>query len=349
MNIPLDTSHFKRGRTLHKLTDRSIKALTKPGRHSDGGGLYLEVRPGSLTKSFIFLHKKDGRQRALGMGGYPTVSLAMARERAAAARRLIAEGGDPFAERRKESEPTFGEAAARYVQSMQGQWRNRKTLGEWTTALARHCKSIWDMRVSEVDVPAVLAVLTPMWSKIPPTAARVRNRIEAILDYAKAHGWRTGENPARWKGGMSHLLPKRDKVERPHHAAMDYRDVPTFMTRLRGVRTMTARALEITVLTALRSGEVRSANWAEIDFDNAVWTLPANRMKAHRQHVVPLSSAALAILSELRAMGLPGEFVFPGNQAGQTYRRGQHDQAAQPVAGRCDGAWLPLGLPRLGG
>ena len=251
------------------------------------------------------------------MGGYPTVSLAMARERAAAARRLIAEGGDPFAERRKESEPTFGETAARYVQSMQGQWRNRKTLGEWTTALARHCTSIWDMRVSEVDVPAVLAVLTPMWSKIPTTAARVRNRIEAILDYAKAHGWRTGENPARWKGGMSHLLPKRDKAERPHHAAMDYHDVPTFMTRLRGVRTMTARALEITVLTALRSGEVRSANWDEIDFDNAVWTLPANRMKAHRQHVVPLSSAALAVLSELRAMGLPGAFVFPGNRRGK--------------------------------
>src|SRR5262245_6759554 len=171
----------------------------------------------------------------MGLGGYPTVSLAMARERAAAARTLIAGGGDPFAEKRKQAEPTFGECAGRYVASMSGQWKHWKTGYQWTTALAAHTKPIWSTKVSEVDVPAVLAVLTPLWAKTPDTAGRVRNRIEAVLDFAKAHNWRSGENPARWRGGLAHLLPKRSKGEAKRHRALDYRDVPGFMARLHGV------------------------------------------------------------------------------------------------------------------
>ncbi len=258
-------------------------------------------------------------------------------------------GGDPFAEARKEATPTFGECAARYVESHGKAWRNWKTEYQWTTSLARHCEQIWTTRVSKVDVPAVLSVLTPMWQKIPDTAGRVRNRIEAVLDYAKAHNWRTGENPARWKGGLAHLLPKRVKVDARHHRALDYRDLPAFMSRLRGVNSMTALALQFTVLTAARSGEVRHATWDEVDFDAGLWTVPGERMKAGRAHQVPLSSSALDLLATLRALGLPGQLVFPGRRRGKPLADAGMIKHARADEGRCDGARLPFGLSRLGG
>ena len=275
------------------------------------------MRPGSLTKSWIFLVKKDGRQRALGMGGYPATSLALARQKAADCRSALAEGRDPFAEARREATPTFGACAARYVESHGKAWKNWKTEYQWTTSLAEHCEQIWSTRVSDVDVPAVLSVLTPIWQRTPATAGRVRNRIEAVLDYAKAHNWRAGENPARWKGGLAHLLPKRVNVDARHHRALDYRDLPAFMSRLRGVNSMTALALQFTVLTAARSGEVRNAKWDEIDLDAGLWTVPGERMKAGRAHQVPLSSSALDLLKTLRALGLPGQLVFPGHRRGK--------------------------------
>ncbi len=317
MTVSRDPSNFKpRQRGLHRLTDRAVKALGRPGRHADGGGLYIEIRS-TGTKAWLFISKAGGRPRIMGLGGYPTVSLAMAREKASAARKALADGGDPFAKRNREAEPTFGEAAGRYVESRGGVWRNRKTCFQWTVALKGHCTPIWSTRVSDVDVRAVLAVLTPLWTTVPVSAARVRNRVELILDFAKAHGWRSGENPARWRGGLAHLLPRPGRTEVRHYKALHYRDVPDLMAGLCDVRTMSARALEFLILTAARSNEVRLMTWDEVDFSAATWTLPGTRMKSGRQHTIPLPAPVLDLLGTVRGLGLLGPYVFAGQKRGQ--------------------------------
>ncbi|QTL04040.1 integrase arm-type DNA-binding domain-containing protein [Aquabacter sp. L1I39] len=325
---------------LNRLNARTVATITKPGRHADGGNLYLVVSPtGSKSWSLFFRWKADpsapgaGKMRELGLGPLGTVSLALARQLAAEAREKAAMGIDPIAERRKAAATrnaiTFGQVAEEHIRAMEPGWRNSKHAAQWryTLSLERdedgsfkaggYCSAIRDKAVDQVSTEDVLAILTPIWAGKNETASRVRGRIEAVLDAAKAKGLRTGENPARWKGHLALTLPKRQKLQRGNHAALPYSDLPAFVRRLRLVRGMSSFALEFAILTAARSGEVRGARWSEIDLDARLWTIPAERMKAGRIHRVPLTNRAVEILQTVGQLGNdPERFVFPGMRKG---------------------------------
>ncbi|MBZ9859723.1 tyrosine-type recombinase/integrase [Mesorhizobium sp. CA12] len=301
-------------RTLQKLSDAKAKSDSlKHGRHSDGGGLYLNVSP-SGSKSWLFMWVRNGKRREMGFGAYPAITLASARKRAGEYRAAVAEGRDPIAEKAKEAEPTFGECADKFLASMEPSWRNDKHRAQWRMTLTEYCETIRSKRVSEVGTDEVLEVLLPIWSSKPETASRLRGRIERVLDYAKAKGWRIGENPALWRGHLKNVLPARQRLSRGHHAAMPYVDVPAFVQRLRDSDAMAARALEFLILTAARSGEVYGAEWSEFDLDKATWVIPADRMKAATEHRVPLSKSALAIVKSLYESRV-SKFIFPGQRA----------------------------------
>lgn len=299
-------------RAQSKLTDTECKAASKPGMLSDGGGLYLHVKP-SGAKSWAFIWKQGGKRNEMGLGVYPTIRLAKARTLASENRQAVAEGRNPIAERKKEAEPTFAECADMFLASMEGQWRNEKHRAQWRMTLSEYAKPLGSKRVSEIGTDDVLKVLSPIWQDKAETASRLRGRIERVLDYAKARGWRTGENPALWRGHLKSILPVRQRLTRGHHAAMPYRDVPAFMEALPGKEAMAARALEFLILTAARSGEVLGATWDEMDLENGVWTVPASRMKAGKKHRVPLSERALAIVTALHETRI-SPFVFPGQK-----------------------------------
>lgn len=305
-------------RTLHKLTD--IKAQSrklKPGRHSDGGGLYLNVTL-SGSRSWLFMWVIAGKRREMGLGSYPAVSLGAARKRAVELREAIAEGRDPLVERQKSSEPVFADCAAMFLESMEGQWRNEKHRAQWRMTLDTYCRPISGKLVSQIGIEDLLQVLTPIWQEKHETASRLRGRIERVLDYARARGWRTGENPALWRGHLKSILPARQKLKRGHHAAMPYSQVPAFFERLEAnaPEAMAARALQFLILTAARSGEVLEAVWDEFDLEQGIWTIPAHRMKAGREHRVPLTAKALAILQPLGETRL-SDYVFPGLRPGR--------------------------------
>lgn len=307
-------------RALNKLTDIECKAKAQPGLHSDGGGLYLNVKP-SGSKSWVFVWKqlvtKDGEPKTkrteMGLGGYPAIKLAKARTLASECRTAIAEGRNPLDERKKDVEPTFGECADKFLASMEGQWRNEKHRAQWRTTLSEYARPLRSMRVSAIGTDDVLKVLSPIWHEKAETASRLRGRIERVLDYAKVRGWRTGENPALWRGHLKSILPARQKLTRGHHAAMPYRDLPAFMDQLPSKDAMAARALEFLILTAARSGEVLGATWGEMDLERGIWTVPATRMKAGKEHRVPLSERALAIVQALHETRT-SDFVFPGQR-----------------------------------
>ncbi|WP_152047344.1 tyrosine-type recombinase/integrase [Aureimonas psammosilenae] len=307
-------------RTTGKLTDTGIKSSgLKTGRHSDGGGLYLNVAAAG-SKSWVFMWTIGGKRREMGMGAYPEIGLARARKMAAEYREAVAEGRDPIAERVEaqaaSSEPTFGECCDQLIASMSSSWRNEKHRAQWKMTLEVYAKPIREKRVSAIDTNDVLKVLNPIWTKKAETASRLRGRIENVLDFAKAKGWRTGENPALWRGHLKNVLPPRQKLTRGHHAAMSYDQVPALMVALRKSEGLSARMLELTILTAARSGETREAVWPEFDLDKAVWTIPAKRMKAAKEHRVPLSGRAVKILRELHEVRTDN-LVFPGNQRGE--------------------------------
>lgn len=299
-------------RILQKLSDVLVKSTKlKPGRHSDGGGLYLNVTPFG-SKSWLFMWTIAGKRREMGLGPYPAVTLASARTKAGEARQAIAEGRDPIAEKAKETEPTFAECVDKFLGSMEGQWRNDKHRAQWRMTLGdAYCKTIAAKRVSQIGTDDVLRILSPIWTEKNETASRLRGRIERVLDFAKAKGWREGENPALWRGHLKALLPARQKLQRGHHAAMHYDSLPAFMARLREADGIAARALEFAILNASRSGEVLGARWEEIDDKAKTWTIPKERMKAGRAHVVPLSDAALSILKRMKELAT-GDYVFPG-------------------------------------
>ena len=341
-------------RELHKLSARAVETLSKPGRHSDGGGLYLAIGgDGRKRWTFMYTWRRKQREAGLGAAGKGGVLLKAARETAAEGRALLAAGVNPLDEWRKPDEeeiPTFGAAADEYLAAHSGSFRNNKHKAQWAMTLTRYCEPIRALTVDKVDTEAVLSVLKPLWTRVPETASRLRGRIEAVLDAAKARGFieRHKANPAHWKGHLDKLLPKANKLARGHHAAMPYADVPAFIAELRQRPATAARALEYAILTAARSGEVLASRWDEIDFDAKVWTVPAGRTKAAREHRVPLSDRALAILTEMEA-GRAGEFVFPGTPA-RTAAFGhgvRNASAAHRLA--LHGARLPFILPRLGG
>lgn len=304
---------------LNKLSARGVTAITKPGRHGDGGGLYLVVDK-SGAKRWVFLYRREGTLREMGLGGLKSVSLARARELAAEARVNLQAGIDPITAKNNApvAVPTFGEEADDFIDAMGPQFRNAKHLDQWKMTLKVYAAPLRSKRVDQISTADVLEVLKPIWLTKPETAARLRGRIERVLDAAKAKGHRSGQNPALWRGHLDNLLPKRRKLSRGHHAAMPYERVPAFVADLRERDAMAARALEFTILTAARTGETFGATWREIDLEAAIWTIPRERMKAGREHRVPLTARAVQILTELSELSTgPDAYVFPGQKKGR--------------------------------
>jgi len=296
-----------------KLTATGVKAaLNKPGRYGDGEGLFLVVGKGGAA-SWVVRVQKSGRRRDIGLGSASKVSLSLARTRATEARSQIEVGIDPVAQRRKAAGiPTFREAASLVHTEHKRSWRNGKHQAQWLRTLEVYAfPSIGDVPVSEIDGPAVRDLLAEIWLDKPETARRVRQRVGAVLDWAYSKGHRADEAPMR---SLSKGLPRQPK-KNGHHAAMPFADVPAFMARLRERETFGRLALEAAILTAARSGEIRGARWSELNLDKGLWTIPADRMKAGREHVVPLSPAAKRVFQsafDLRTEG--ARFVFQGAQ-----------------------------------
>jgi integrase len=303
-------------RPIHKLSDAEVKAAG-PGRLGDGGGLWLEVTLAG-SRAWLFMWKADRRRSVMGLGGYPSISLARARKLASEARSCLSQRIDPREARKAViAVPKFGEFADALIDDLAGGFGNAKHVEQWRMTLGEtYCKSLRDKQVNEIETAHVLEVLKPIWQSKAETASRLRGRIERVLDAAKAKGLRGGENPARWRGHLDKLLSKRKKLQRGHHAAMDYGEVPAFIADLRQRPATAARALEFTILTAARSGETYGAVWSEIDLKSKVWTVPAVRMKAAREHRVPLTLHMVAILEEMATLGTDG-YVFPGKRKGK--------------------------------
>ncbi len=302
-----------------RLTAR-FAATATPGDYLDGRGLYLCVAP-SLSRSWVYRFSWHGRRPEMGLGRFPDVSLAEARALRDEASLALRSGRNPIEERRTaklatSARQTFGAIADGLFESKVRELRSKRSLDQWRASLVEAAAGLRARPVDEIDTEAVLALIKPLWLERPKNADRLRGRIEAVLDAARAGGHRTGENPARWRGHLEHLLPRPPKLTRGHHAAMSYDELPAFLKRLRGVDTVAARALEFAVLTAGRSGEVYGARWPEIDLGGRVWIIPATRMKAAREHRVPLSDRALAVLDELAEVKI-NEFVFPGHRRGK--------------------------------
>ena len=300
---------------LHTLSARTVATLAAPGRHSDGGGLYLNVTA-SGARSWVFMWKVAGKRREMGLGSLRDVPLAKARDRAADARQKLTDGLDPIATRHKPKVMTFAEAADALIESMASSWRNEKHRAQWKMTLTVYCEPLRSRSVAEIGTEDVLKVLQPLWRTKPETASRLRGRIERVFDFARARGQRSGENPARWRGHLDAILPKRAKLTRGHHKAMPFDEVPAFVAALREREGVAPRALEFAILTAARSGEVLAARWSEFDLEAGVWTVPAARMKAGREHRVPLSAPAVEILRQMEHKRL-GEYVFPGMRSGR--------------------------------
>jgi integrase len=305
-------------------TDKGVLAAPE-GLHCDGGGLYLRVTRGadsSLNRAWLYRFASNGRERWMGLGAYSDVTLKEARERADDARRLRRRGIDPINDRREAKvaeaiatakQTAFVTAAHGYIRSHGPGWRNAKHAGQCASTLAAYAFPIFGhLPVRSIDTELVLKALEPIWTEKPETASRVRGRIEAVLDWAKARKMRDGENPARWRGHLDKLLPKRSKVRKvEHHAALPFDALPEFMARLKTQEGGAARSLAFTILTGARTGEAIGAKWDEIDLAAKVWTIPASRMKAGKAHRVPLAPAAVEIL-EQAAERRENDYVFPG-------------------------------------
>ena len=308
-------------RRFQRLTALSITRAKKPGYIHDGGGLYLQVAPAG-SKSWVFRFSIAGRRREMGLGSYPGVSLALARQLASDAHLLARAGKDPIAARdagraRQRLDDaraiTFDQAAEQYIAANEPGWRNDKHRGQWRTSLAAFASPvIGTMPVADIGVTQVMRVVEPLWREKAETGSRVRGRIERVLDWAKVRGYRTGENPAQWRGHLDKLLPARRKVQKvKHHAAVAIDDLPVVYASLARLDSVTALALRFVILTAARAGEVIGARWPEFDMEAKVWTVPSNRIKAGKTHRVPLSREAMEILTRVRASAT-NAFVFPG-------------------------------------
>jgi integrase len=313
------------------VTAAQVEKGTKPGRFGDGAGLYLLVRS-KESKYWLFRYKRGGKMREMGLGpavGRTAVSLSAARVRARELHAAVREGKDPLKERQAAKDQadadaanaqtvgmTFAQVADLYVAAHGPGWRSPKHRRQWRVSLDQHVMpAIGSLPVASIDTGIVIKVIEPLWRTKTETASRLRGRIEVVLDYAKVRGWRQGENPARWRGHLDQLLPKRSRVRRvEHHRAMPWREIGGFVQRLRCNFSVQSLCLQFLILTAARSSEARGARWSEIDLDHAVWVIPANRMKGGREHRVPLSDPAMAVLRQMAQYGNEG-FVFPGMNA----------------------------------
>lgn len=310
-------------RKAKELGPLDVGRLNKVGLSFVGGvdGLALQISK-SGARSWILRAMVGGKRREIGLGGFPDVTLAGAREAAREAREMIRKGIDPVEDCKAKRSAlaaavaaamTFSEAAEKYIDAQSPGWKNAKHAAQWRTTLKQYAfPVIGKITVSEIETPHIMRVLEPIWTTKTETASRLRGRIESVLDWATVREFRAGDNPARWRGHLEHLLPARRDVQKVvHHPALDYREVGVFMAQLRQQDGMGARALEFAILTACRSGEVRGATWSEVDLSGGVWTIPAGRMKAGKEHRVALSEEAIALLD-----GLPheGELLFPNRK-----------------------------------
>ena len=309
---------------LHKLSAMKVARLKAPGMFGDGGGLWLQITE-TGNRSWAFRFMLQGRARQMGLGPAHTVSLAEAREKARLCRRQLLEGVDPLAARQAARlagradlarQRTFRDCATAFLDSHEAGWKNDKHRGQWAATLATYAYPlIGELSVASVETGHICKILEPIWTSKAETASRVRGRMERILDWGAARGYRSGDNPARWRGHLDKLLPPRGKVQRVrHHPALPWQELPAFITSLRANGSLSAKALEFTILTAARTGEVINARWSEIDAEAALWTVPAERMKSGREHRVPVSPRALALLTEIPQVK-GNDFVFPGSQA----------------------------------
>lgn len=333
-------------RSRNRLSQPALKKLSKqPGRHADGGNLYLSVSPDTSARRWVFIYRwHDGKTKEMGLGRFDDVSLAAAREKARDARELLAAGKSPLvAKRDQEARPTFGRVADDLIEALRPSWKNAKHGAQWVMTLEVYAKPLRDLKVDEVETEDVLRVLRPIWGEKPETASRTRMRIERVLDAARANGFRTGDNPARWKGHLQALLAPRTKLSRGHHAAMPYADVPAFMATLRQNLSISNLALEFCILTAARSGETRGAAWVEVDRAAATWTVPAVRMKEEREHVVPLVDRALEILELAKRIAgkRQSDLIFPGQKVGAMLSDASLAAALDRAGG---GAFTPHGF-----
>jgi integrase len=315
-------------REIGRLSSAKIRSAKRPGMYADGGGLYLHVGP-TGAKSWIYRFMLRGKAREMGLGPLHTIGLAEARQRTLDCRRQRFDGIDPLEARNAERAKakldaakaiTFDACAEAYIAAHRAAWRNTKHAGQWNATLRTYVSpAIGKLPIAAIDTGLVTKILGPIWTEKPETASRVRGRVESILDYATTLGWRTGENPARWRGHLENVLPARSKVRKvEHHAALPWAEIGPFMAELRQQEGVGARALEFAILTAARTGEVIGARWSEVDLAAAVWTIPAERMKAGAEHRVPLSQAAMDVLRRMEPMrDAPDGFVFPGQQRGR--------------------------------
>jgi integrase len=323
-----------------RLTALQVTRAKEPGMYADGGGLYLQVtsngkprRTGETVepaKSWIFRYALRGKVREMGLGSLSAISLQDARAKVAECRKLRHEGIDPIDARRAEREQsildaakvlTFKDATDKYIAAHRSGWRNAKHAAQWESTLKTYAHPIIGAHsVQAIDTALVVKILEPIWNTKTETASRLRGRIEAVLDWATVRGYRRGDNPARWRGHLDVLLPKPSRVRAvAHHAALPYGEMPGFMAAVRAQQGVAARALEFTILTAARTGETLGATWDEINIAQKVWTIPASRMKAGKEHRVPLSTHALAILSEMKRSSIADqEFVFLGAKRGKS-------------------------------
>lgn len=309
-------------RKSNRLTNRGVEAAP-PGRHSDGGGLILNVGAGG-SRSWVFRYQYRGRRHDLGLGPWPTVKLADARARAGELRQGLVRDEDPLALRlrQKAERLTFAEAARQLIEQKRSEWSNAKHAAQWTSTLEAYVfPTLGPLDVAQIGTAHVLHCLEPIWTGKPETASRVRQRIEAVLDYATARGSRSGDNPARWKGHLETMLAKPTKVRRREHfPALPWRDMPAFMGKLRQRTGAAALALEFLVLTASRSRPIRLLEWRHLDLEQKVWIAPAGLMKMAVEHRVPLGQAALDVLKRAREEAPPrsdADLVFPGARQGR--------------------------------
>lgn len=301
----------------NKLSETRIRTMNKPGIYSDGDGLFLRIRnaipPAIPSKQWFFIFKRAGKRTEIGLGGYgqgtAPVSLALAREKAEAIRQRLARGEELH------SRKSFADVMEDVITVKEASFRNAKHKTQWRMTLDTYAAPLHKKPIADITRDDVVETLKPIWSTIPETADRTRMRIAAVMDHAKARGLYTGSNPADWRGGLKELLPARQKLTRGHHAALAYADIPSTVAALRASNAVSARAVEFTALCASRSGEVRGALFSEMDLDAKIWIIPKERMKAGREHRIPLSDRAYQIVAE-RKQNATSDLVFEGGKEG---------------------------------
>lgn len=308
-------------RQLGKLTALQVTKLTKPGLYGDGGGLTLQITQAGV-KSWLFRFMREGKAYGMGLGATHTIGLAEARQKALEARKQLSDGQNPLVEKKQRllaialeraRTMTFDQCAKAYIEAHKASWKNAKHIAQWTSTLETYAGPVFgELPVSEVDTALIVKCLSPIWQTKTETATRLRGRIESVLGWSTTSGFRTGENPARWKGHLENLLANISKSSRTkNHPSLAWEQIADFMSALKKREGNAARAVELAILTACRSGEVRGAKWSEFDFKAKMWTIPAERMKARREHQVPLSKAAVAVLNSMQQSE---DFAFAGTK-----------------------------------